>query len=259
MSNALAIIPRTLAEVVDLTERLSKSTLVPKALVGKPADQLLIIMTGQEMGLAPFAAMRGLWALDGRVGMYADTMVALALSSGAAKYFRRVEESDSSVTYETLRTGEAAPRRCTWTKAMALTAGLNTKDNHRLYPKQLLASRAKAELARDVYPDVFAGVYTPEELTGGSAMISPDLPISDTAIDADFSDVPTPSASTDIEPILIAEIEAADSPDAVKALGARCNAIPKGTPQRKAVTAAYKAKLATFNAAPIAQPEAVAS
>lgn len=249
MSNALAIVPRTVNEVVALIEHLSKATLVPKALIGKPADQLLVILTGQEMGLAPMAAMRGLFAIDGKVGMYADTMVALALSSGAAKYFRRVgEESAESVTYETMRSGDTAPRRCTWTKEMVKTAGLNTKENHRLYPRQLLASRAKSELARDVYPDVFAGVHTPEELSNGQAPLSPDLPIhaEQPAQDAEFTDV--------TEPPEFALIEAAATEADLRALSPQCKAM-KNVAQKKEASARYQAKLAAF-AQPVAEAAA---
>jgi len=43
---------------------------------------------------------------------------------------------------------------------MAKSAALHQKDNWRTFPRAMLASRAKSELARDVYPDVLAGCFT---------------------------------------------------------------------------------------------------
>lgn len=247
---ALTIAPKNLSEVVDLAERLSKATLIPKALIGKPADTMLIMMTGQELGMSPASSLRLLFAVDGKVGMFADTMVALALSSGKAKYFRRVEESDAAVTYETLRIGDSEPRRCTWTRAMVLAAGLNTKENHRLFPRQMLASRAKSELARDVYPDVLGGFHTPDELTGAAPLSSVEMPA---VMDVDFIDVPVQTTDP-----LLAEIESAPDIDAMKQLGARCNALPKGA-ERKAVVAAFKAKMTKLDAAAQVSPAAEAA
>lgn len=161
---ALAIIPRTVAELMSLAEILSKSDLLPKALRGKVPDVAMTIMAGQEMGFSPGQALRNFHVIEGRPVLSADGMVALALGSGLARYFRRIEEADDKVTYETLRAGEDKPRRCTWTKQMAKDAGLNTKDNWRLFPRAMLAARAKAELARDVYPDVLAGCAAQEEV-----------------------------------------------------------------------------------------------
>lgn len=161
---ALAIIPRTVTELMALAEILAKSDLLPKALRGKVPDVAMTIMAGQEMGFSPGQALRNFHVIEGKPVLSADGMVALALGSGLARYFRRVEEGDDRVTYETLRAGEDKPRRCTWTKQMAKDAGLNTKDNWRLFPRAMLAARAKAELARDVYPDVLAGCAATEEV-----------------------------------------------------------------------------------------------
>lgn len=161
---ALAIIPRTIAELMSLAEILAKSDLLPKALRGKVPDVAMTIMAGQEMGFSPGQALRNFHVIEGKPVLSADGMVALALGSGLARYFRRVEESDDRVTYETVRVGDDQPRRCTWTKQMAKDAGLNTKDNWRTFTRAMLAARAKSELARDVYPDVLAGCAATEEV-----------------------------------------------------------------------------------------------
>jgi hypothetical protein len=227
---ALAIIPRTITELVSLAELLAKSDLLPKALRGKVADVAMTIMAGQEMGLSPMAALRNFHVIEGKPVMSADGMVAIALGSGLARYFRRVEESDNAVTYETLRVGEDKPKRCTWTKQMAKDAGLNTKDNWRLYPRAMLAARAKAELARDVYPDVLAGCSAQEEVGDWPP------PKHEDAIDAEIV------SETKVEvtlPDAFDAIEQAGTVDALKGLvakdGALAAELAKLTREQKAI------------------------
>src|SRR5690606_11496215 len=123
-------------------------------------------------------------------------------------------DADDRVTYETLRVGEDKPRRCTWTKQMAKDAGLNTKDNWRLFPRAMLAARAKSELARDVYPDVLAGCAAQEEV--GDWQPPPSR--HDDAIDAEI--VSETKAEVTLPPEFDA-IERAESVDACKALVAK--------------------------------------
>ena len=160
--NKLAIIPRSVTEAMELSKVLASASTIG-ALTGKPADVLAAILAGQEMGFSPMAAIRAINVIKGKPVLGADAMVAVALSSGIAEYFRRVEESDVTVTYETKRRGSPEAQRCTWTMEMALRANLSKGDNWKNYPRAMLAARAKSELARDVYPDLLLGCYTPEE------------------------------------------------------------------------------------------------
>jgi hypothetical protein len=111
------------------------------------------------------AALRGIQTIKGKPCLSADTMVALVLKSGLAKYFRPVsEETDNQrATYETLRVGDDKPTRFTYTMQMAQTAGLAGGDNWRKHPSAMLRARCKSMLARDRYSDVLAGLYSPAE------------------------------------------------------------------------------------------------
>lgn len=240
-TRALAIIPRTIDEITDLAERLSKSTLLPKSMQGKMPDVLVTILAGQEMGLSPMASLRNFHVIEGKPVLSADGMVALVLGSGKAQYFSRVAESDTSVTYETLRSGSQSPRQCTWTMEMAKRAALHQKDNWRTFPRAMLASRAKAELARDVYPDVLAGCYIEDEIEDPRPA-PPSRPPVD-VIDADFVETPAP-VNLDDYPEL-AEIDAATSVDQLKEIASRFakrKLTPRGAAY-EAVNARYKARL----------------
>lgn len=205
-TTALAVIPKSIDEITDLAERLSKSTLLPKAMQGKMPDVLVTIMAGGEMGLSPMASLRAIHVIEGKPVLSADGMVAIILGSGKAKYFTRVEESDTAVTYETCRVGTEIPRRATWTMQMAKAAALHLKDNWRAHPRAMLAARAKSELARDVYPDVLMGCYTDDEIGGGTTPTrSTPTPQPSDVIDAEVVSE-TPSGG---EPAALAQIDAA--------------------------------------------------
>lgn len=231
---SLAIIPRTIDECTNLAERLAKSELLPKALRGKVPDVLMTIMAGAEMGLAPMASLRAFHVIEGKPVMSADGMVAICLGSGKAVYFDRVEESDKSVTYQTLRVGSKEPRRCTWTIEMAKQAALHLKDNWRAHPRAMLAARAKAELARDVYPDVLAGCFTADELERGPAR----EPITPTdAIDVEFTETPASFAGD-----LLKRIESIETFEQLTIALEDCKQVDKTDPLYLTVRKAYKAK-----------------
>jgi len=143
--------------------RLSKSTLLPSALRGKPADLAVIMITGHELGLSPMQALRGLHVVEGRPILSADLIVGLVKKHPACKYFRLVESTDEKATYETLREGEPEPTRITWTIQQAAKAGLTGRSNWKAHPAAMLRARASAALARAVYPDVAMGIYDPDE------------------------------------------------------------------------------------------------
>lgn len=244
-TRALAIIPRTIDEVTDLAERLSKSTLLPKSMQGKMPDVLVTIMAGQEMGLAPMASLRSFHVIEGKPVLSADGMVALVLGSGKALYFERVEESETSVTYETMRVGSKTPRRCTWTMEMAKKAALHQKDNWRCYPRQMLASRSKKELAVDVYPDVLAGCYLEDEIEDPRPAQPPRAQAD--VIDAEFVESSAPALAPVIPEAYpeLAEIDAATSIEQLKEIAGRFSK-RKLTPRDPAydvVNAKYKARL----------------
>lgn len=234
-NTSLAVVPKTIDEVNDLAERFSKSSLLPKSMQGKAADVLVTIMAGAEMGLSPMASLRAIHVIEGRPVLSADGMAALVLGSGRAKYLTRVEESDTSVTYETCRVGTETPRRCTWTIEMSKRAGLHLKDNWRAHPRAMLAARAKAELARDVYPDVLMGCYTMDEIEASAPATVHQIDV----VDAEIVDLAAEA---------IDAINKAESVEAVRALSKGLSKLSE--PARSQAKEAYKARLAFLENTP---------
>lgn len=239
-TKALAVIPRSLTEVQSMAETLAKSNLIPDALKGKVPDVVVQILAGQELGLAPMASIRGVHIVQGKPLLAADTMVALVLGSGLAEYFSMVEETADRVTYETKRKGSPHPQRATWSDEDTKTAGLNTKDNWRLHKKQMRRARAKAILARDVYPDVIAGCYDPDEIAVPLQRIEhADV------VDAEYTEAP---------PDPLSAIETAESVDALKALAPALNKLP--AEQKKAARVRYDDRLRWLTEQPKAEEPA---
>lgn len=232
-TRALAIIPKTVAELMQLAEILSKSELLPKALRGKVADVAMTMMAGAEMGFGPGASLRNINVIEGKPVLSASGKVALVKASGKCKYFDCIEDTDDRVTYETLRVGATKPRRSTWSKQRIKEAGLNTKDNHRLFSKQMMDARAKSELCENTYEDVLAGIATMEEV-GDWVPPTQSAPLD--AIDADFVDVQDPPE--------FAAIEATTTEDELKALAPQLKELDAR--HKTAATERYKAKLKTF-------------
>lgn len=129
----------------------------------KTAEQaLMLMMTGRDLGLSYTQALRMFHVIQGKPVLSADGMTAVCLQSPACEYFR-VEGDNEKATAFTKRRGQPE-QSCTFTMDDAKRAGLTGKDNWRMYPGRMLKARAKANLARDVYPELLAGLYDPDEM-----------------------------------------------------------------------------------------------
>jgi len=262
------IAPRTLEEVSTLSERISKSGLLPEALRGKVPEVMMQIMAGQELGLAPMASLRSFSIIGGKPVMSADAMVAVVLGSGKCEYFHRVGEgTDKSVTYATKRRGREE-QRCTWSIEMAKTAALNMKDNWRTFPRAMLASRAKSELARDVYSDILAGIFTAEEMERSSPSVVSEQIDDAEIVEARWSEHPKAMANTvakgrAIDTIIgeaaqqmfepsdypeISEIESATTIEACREVAGRFakRGLKPGHPAYEAINVRYKSQVAAL-------------
>lgn len=246
MSNdkSLAIIPRTMTDVQSLAEVLSKSNLLPDALKGKVPDIVVQILAGQELGLPPMASIRGVYVVQGKPVLSADTMVGLVLASGLAEYFSCVEDTDQRVTYETKRKGSPVAQKLSWSIEDTKRAGLQAKETWRAYPRAMMKARAKAALARDAYPDVLASTYDPDEI---------QVPVREQArpapVAAPIDDVPDAEIVEDESPRALALIETAGTVEALKASAGEIKALTMSDAGRASVNAAYGARLSALKAA----------
>jgi 5'-3' exonuclease len=159
--------PRSMGEAAKLANYMHEARLFNG--YGTPQAVLSTILAGRELGLNAVASLRGFHIIDGKHALAADAMRALVLRSGHAKYFRCIERTPESATFETWRKDEPEATRMTYTMAQAKQAWSKTEDAwnksawHK-HPEDMLAARASSKLARLVYADILFGLYAPEEL-----------------------------------------------------------------------------------------------
>ena len=232
-SKALAIIPKSTTEAYELSERLSKATTISAELRGNSANVLAAIMAGAELGFSPMAALRSVHIIKGIPKLSADAMAAAVIASGKAQYFEpKGDPTEASATWVTKRVGSEREHSVTWTAADAKRAGL-VSDNYRLYPRQMLSARAKSELARSIFPEILAGVYTDEEIPREAAPIAQRDPKPENdIIDAEI-----------VEPVaddLLERVTHAESSAVLEALKPQCSALT-GT-RRATIREAFTAR-----------------
>lgn len=159
----VSLAPTTLPEAESFSLTIAKSSLLPPALRGKPADVLLVVLTGQELGISPLQAIRGVHIVQGKPVLAADLIIALCMKHPDCRYFHLDESTPERATYSTLRAGHPEPTRMTWTMEDARRAKLTGKDNWTNHPAAMLRARCAAALARVVFPDILFGTYLPDE------------------------------------------------------------------------------------------------
>lgn len=157
-----SLTPTTIDEAMRFADMLSKSALVPKDYQGNPANCVIAMQWGMEIGLQPLQAMQSIAVINGRPAIWGDAMIALVKGSGLLE---RIQEDvgDASATCTVKRRGEAEVSR-SFSMEDAKKAGLAGKQGPwTQYPKRMMQMRARAWALRDVFPDVLRGVFVAEE------------------------------------------------------------------------------------------------
>lgn len=142
---------------------LCQTAFVPAAFRGKPEEAAAAILYGDEIGLTPTMALQSVHVISGRPGLYARTMVAIALAHGHEVW--TVEKSDAKVTVAGRRKGSTHIHEETWTTGRAQKAGYASNKKYATDPQAMLYARAASDVVRQIAPDALAGLdYSVEEL-----------------------------------------------------------------------------------------------
>lgn len=123
-----------------------------------------IIVKARELGLKVTTALDGFHIIEGKPSASADMIRALAMRHPDCEYFRLVDSSAESATWETKHRRHPEPTRYTYTLAEAKQAGLNG-GNWAKRPRDMVTKTAGSKLARLVYPEATMGLYCPEEFS----------------------------------------------------------------------------------------------
>ncbi len=154
----LNTMPASLTEAINMGDVFFKSGLFSDL---KSAAQAVVkIQAGQEIGIAPFAAMTGIHIIAGKPTIGAGLIASKVKSSG--KYDYKVKQMTDVACSIDFYQGKDLIGNSTFDLVDAKKAGTKNLDK---FPKNMLFARAISNGVKWFCPDVFNGpVYTPEEI-----------------------------------------------------------------------------------------------
>ncbi|KGU41826.1 hypothetical protein [Xanthomonas citri] len=155
--------PQTFEQALTFADYLAESDLVPKDFKGKPANCLIAMQWGAELGLKPLQALQNIAIINGRPALWGDSVLAIVRASPLCEYVTESDNGDTA-TCRVKRRGEAEEVR-NFSMDDAKTAGLLGKAGPwTQYPKRMRQMRARAFALRDVFTDVLRGMAIAEEI-----------------------------------------------------------------------------------------------
>ena len=159
------LVPKDYSEAKAMALDLSKSEIIPKDYQGKPANCLIAIMMGAEVGLRPVQALQGTMVVNGRPAIWGDTAIGLVLASGLQEYSKdEWDAKTGTASFTTKRKGMPEITR-TFSLEDAKVAGLlNKAGPWSGYKPRMCFNRARAFALRDAYADVLKGLAIYEEV-----------------------------------------------------------------------------------------------
>lgn len=163
--------PRNFDEAYRFANLIASSDLVPKDFRDKPANVLVAVQLGMELGISPIQALQNIAVINGRPTIWGDLLPALIFSSGLLESIDE-QATEKGATCTVKRKGFApVTREFTWEDAKKAktveygkTISLSEKSTYQSYPKRMMAMRARAFALRDTFADVLKGMSIREEV-----------------------------------------------------------------------------------------------
>jgi hypothetical protein len=190
-----ALTPRNFTEAMELSKLLATSDMIPPGYRGKPANIMLAIQWGGEIGLSPLQAIQSVSNINGKFAVYGDALLAIVrgspLCDDVIETFEGTGENLTAVCVAHRR--GSAPVTHRFSVADAKKARLWGKAGPwSEYPKRMLQWRARGFALRDAFPDALRGIVTVEEARDIPSRDMVDVtPPTDVTADLDsFADVP---------------------------------------------------------------------
>ena len=153
--------------LLGLGKAMFDSGLMPKS-VQSPQQAAIIMLTGRDYGLTPMQSIKGIDVIEGRPRMESELMVAIVRREKAGTFSYEQGEGYCEITATRADSGESFSVR--WDRERVARAGINKKKdggikkNWRAHEQEMLRHRCESEVCRALFPDLYAAVYTPDEL-----------------------------------------------------------------------------------------------
>lgn len=163
-SSKFSLAPRSIEEAMQYAEVIARSEIIPPDYRNKPANVLVAVQMGMELGLPPLQALQNIAVINGRPAVWGDALLAIARAHPDFEYINeRFDESTQTAVCIVKRKGEPEQTR-TFSQKDAQQAGLWGKNTWKAYPKRMLQMRARSWALRDVFPDALRGLSVAEEV-----------------------------------------------------------------------------------------------
>lgn len=154
-----------LTVLAQLAVTFAQAGLVPKPLQQKPADVMLVLMTGRGLGIDPMVALRECHPIDGRVTVSPKLKLAIVRQRGLGRVWPDVDNDSEHARWFAERADDPGTVYAgSFTMDDAKRAGLTNKDNWKKYPAQMLQWRALGYLIDQAFGEVGTGLYSADEL-----------------------------------------------------------------------------------------------
>lgn len=163
--NPVSLMPRTFNEKYQMSQVLAKSGLIPAGL-NTPEKVCVALEWGHELQLSPMVAVNNIAVINGKPTLSADIMAAVVKHSpefGGIKWIQQDDKvAECIITRKTANYTEETHSRFTFDDAVQ--AGLTNREVWKKYTKRMLKHRCLSYGLRDAFPDILAGLYSPEEM-----------------------------------------------------------------------------------------------
>lgn len=208
-SGKFSLVPATFAEAMQFAELIASSDLAPKDYRGKPANVIVAVQMGANVGLDPMQAIQNISVINGRASLWGDAMLAVCTMHRAWRGIEETYDRATGISKCVVRRANCAPVERTFSVDDAKTAGLWGKAGPWTnYPKRMLQMRARSFALRDSFPDALRGLSSAEE-------------VEDYAVDATTGEVvERPVNYVDAETVETLEADITPPPELDTVLGA---------------------------------------
>jgi hypothetical protein len=179
---SFTLMPSSLGEAMEIAKLISDSDFAPKDYKGKPANVMIAIQMGADVGLKPMQALQNIAVINGRPSIWGDAALALCLDVLADINETLDGEGDARKgTCTVKREGMPTPVVRTFSVADAKRAGLWGKAGPwQTYPDRMLSMRARGFALRDCCADCLMGLILAEEAEDLSTVtvidVTPSVP-----------------------------------------------------------------------------------
>ncbi|MFW0183800.1 hypothetical protein ACN082_09920 [Rothia sp. CCM 9417] len=146
--------------------KLAKTSFVPREFQGNEANVTAAILEGKSLGMDPMEALKSIYVVHGRPGLYAKAMLKMITKAGHK--LNAIERSDTRVVLRAVRKDDPSVSvDYDWTIERATRAGYTSNAKYKTNPTEMLHWKAVSEAAKFTFSDVFGGIDSVEDIEDG--------------------------------------------------------------------------------------------